>query len=69
MAFVSAMHVAVIAPGLLALSVLDAPPPEWVRWCLRLVALYAVVKHAPRLLKRRRSPVTPGRSPVTRPGL
>ena len=67
MAFVSAMHVAVIAPGLLALSLLNGPPPEWARWCLRLVALYAVVKHAPRLLKRRR-PVTPGRSPVTRPG-
>jgi hypothetical protein len=58
MAFVSAMHVAVIAPGLLALSLLNGPPPEWARWCLRLVALYAVVKHAPRLLKR----------PVTRPG-
>jgi len=62
MAFVSAMHVAVIAPGLLALSLLNGPPPEWARWCLRLVALYAVVKHAPRLLKQ----VT--RSPVTRPG-
>jgi hypothetical protein len=53
---VSAMHLAVIVPGLVALSLLDAPPPAWVRWCLRLVALFAVVKHLPRVLLTRPSP-------------
>ena len=49
---VSAMHLAVIVPGLIALSVLNEPPPAWVRWCLRLVALFAVVKHLPRVFRR-----------------
>jgi hypothetical protein len=47
--FVSAMHLAVIVPALVALSALDAPPPRWARIALRLAALFAVIKHLPRL--------------------
>ena len=46
---VSLMHVLVIAPGLVYLAGLSAPPPLGVRVALALVAAYALAKHLPRL--------------------
>lgn len=51
---VSLMHVLAIAPGLLWLSTRTEPLPAWVRLALALVAAYALVKHLPRLLKKKK---------------
>lgn len=48
---VSFLHVLVIAPGLLLLASLTVPPPAWARLALVLVAIFALIKHLPHILK------------------
>jgi hypothetical protein len=49
------MHVLVIAPGLVYLAGLSAPPPPAARLALALVAAYALAKHLPRVVRRKRA--------------